>query len=57
MRDFMDCRHCGEEQDQTEAREWHSLGHSDDVDTECDHCGKSIRVTATMCYEVSEIED
>ena len=55
--DLMQCPHCGEEQDQSEAREWHSLTHGDEIETECDHCEKSIVVKANMAYEVCEPED
>ena len=57
MSDHMLCPHCGEEQDQSEAREWHGLQHADELNTECDHCKKPITVKANMAYEVCERED
>ena len=55
--DLMACPHCGESQDQTEARVWHSLGHAEEIETECDHCEKPILVKANLYYEVCEVDD
>lgn len=57
MKDYMICPHCFESQDQSKPREWHSLGHADEIKTECDHCGKPIMVKANLHYEVCEVSE
>lgn len=52
-----ECPHCGHQLDHSEPRPWHSMQYGEDIEAECDGCGKPIAITADICWEVTSADD
>ena len=57
LRDELNCPHCGHCQDQSNVRPWHSLGHADEIEHNCDSCRQPMTITANLYFEAKGIDE